>query len=107
MKVIQSYEEYEFTQDELFAATRLSEPLKMLIRTLIAQEVRQRSQLTVDLRTKTSSEAVVAFIQQEAEKTGSIAAYNHLLVLSDTIEPPTPEEATQTADTSKAQRTPL
>lgn len=77
---------FDFTQEEFYAATRLSQLNLMLIQNLAAEAVEAKAALKIDLTSgKSHQEAAVQFIQQEAELQGQIGAYEHLLMLaSDT-----------------------
>lgn len=94
--------EYEFTELELYQATRFNEMQKSLIRTLITQEARRKLELKVNLAESPNREkAVQDFIQVEAECQGGIRALQWLLWLEESTEAPLPESAETKAGISK------
>lgn len=96
------FTKFEFTHDELYAATRFSSLQIMLIQSLIADNAIEKNALKVDLSDgKSAEEAMMEFAQREAECTGAIGALEHLLMLVNETDPPTPETADSAADVSK------
>lgn len=81
---------YEFTDMEFYAATRLSELNLMLLQDLIAEKSAEKARLIVELKeAPNSQEAIIRFIQREAELTGEIGAYMHLVDLFANTQQPT------------------
>jgi hypothetical protein len=82
---------FEFTDDEMFAATRFSQLSLMLIQSLAADAIENKAQLKIDLQSgKPLAEANIEFMQREAELSGEIGAYEHLLLLAaETVVPQT------------------
>lgn len=85
---------WEFTQAELYAATRFSQLQLMLIQTLIAQAAQRKVNLKYD------PSDPLSFAQQEAEATGEISAYEWLMLLHTNTEVPSVEEEGTKADVS-------
>lgn len=77
-----SFTEFTFTQEELFAATRFSTLQLMLIQTLASRAAQDRLEIMYDPVNP------VKFAQQEAESKGEIGAYNNLLMLYNNTEAP-------------------
>lgn len=84
---------YDFTQLELFAATRLDTLTQMLIQTLYAQAAEERLALTID------TEKTTEFVQREACLRGQMEAYEHLLFLASETAAPDAGDANKAADT--------
>lgn len=76
------FTEYEFTGEEMYAATRLSLLTLQLLQTLAAKAAQQKVALTFDPTQPHS------FIQQEACLTGQIEAYENLMGLVETTTVP-------------------
>lgn len=93
--VANKFTSYEFTQAELFAATRFSDLQLMLIQTLIAKDAEQRVNMKI-----TPND--LASLQEEAALKGSIEAMEYLLYLAAETPNPTAEESGQTADVDKS-----
>lgn len=74
--------EYEFTPEELYAATRLSSLTVQLIQTLAARAAQQKIGLTFNPANPNE------FIQAEACLTGQIEAYENLIGLVETTPEP-------------------
>lgn len=83
---------FEFTEDELYAASRFNSLQLMLFQSLIAKAALKKINLKFD-----ASDPVV-FAQQEAELTSEIEAYEHLLMLATEMEAPAKENADKPAD---------
>jgi hypothetical protein len=82
---------FEFSPEELYAATRFSQMNLMLIQTLAADVLEEKTRLKIDLKSnKPLAEANIEFMQQEAALQGRIEAYEHLLMLPNetTLEQP-------------------
>lgn len=81
---------FEFTQEELFAATRFTQLNLMLIQTLIAEAMEERSELAIDLSPpgETLESANIKFLQREAAIKGKQDALEHLLMLATQTELP-------------------
>lgn len=88
------FTQWEFTNAELFAASRFSQLQLMLIQSLIADAAIRKNNLTFD------PQNAVNFAQQEAEATGEISAYEHLLMLATELTPPEASESEAKADIS-------
>lgn len=86
---------YEFTQAELFSATRLSNLNVMLLQTLISQAAVRRTNLRYD------PEKALEYVQQEAYIIAEIEAYEYLLSMMVDIQMPPDEEAQKKADVAK------
>lgn len=93
--------EFEFSEMELYQATRFSELNKMLIQTLMAQEAKRKLDLKVELDKYSKEQAVSVFVQQEAEIQGNIRAFGWLLWLAENTEAPQPETEAQKAEITK------
>lgn len=94
------FTEWEFTTKEAYVATRFTELNLMLIQTLIAQAAVRRTNLHYDPKEPEK------FMQQEAEITGEIGAYEHLLTLFSDSVAPVADKQDEKADISKTPATP-
>lgn len=94
------FQGYEFTQAELYAATRLPALTAMLIQELYSQAAAQRLALKVD------TENPQSFIQQEACLKGTMEAFEHLLLLQEVIVPPEAGSEKEPATTA-VQKSPI
>jgi len=90
-QVSNQFTEFEFTQAEMYAATRFSELQLMLIQTLVARDAKQR--ISINIRPND-----LASIQEEAALKGSINAMEYLLSLYTDITMPSAEESGKQAD---------
>lgn len=96
------FNEYEFTEVELYEATRFTASQKMLFQSLIAQEASKKVALQIDLKQYPTKEAAIdAFIQAEAECQGGIRSLMWLIWLEENTSPPTPESESQKAEIVK------
>lgn len=89
-QIANQFTEFEFTNAEMFAATRFSELQLMLLQTLIARDARTRVNLLVKPNDLSS-------LQEEAALKGSITAMEYLLHLATETPNPTAEESGQTS----------
>lgn len=83
------FTEFEFTNEELYGASRFTQLQLMLLQSLSAKAASNRLGLVVD------PDKISSFLQAEAALKGEQDAYDYLMVLSETVEPPTPGEAQQ------------
>lgn len=90
-QVTNQFTEFEFTQAEMYAATRFSDLQLMLIQTLIARDARQRVNLKIDPNDLRS-------LQEEAGLKGSIGAYEYLIYLATETPAPSAETGNQSAE---------
>jgi hypothetical protein len=84
------FTKFEFTESELFAASRFNEMQLMLFQTLIASAAESKVNLTLDFKEEgvDKETAVILHAQRQGELIGEIRAYEHLLLLySDTSAP--------------------
>lgn len=100
-QVVTRFTAYEFTQAEVFSATRFSDLSVMLIQTLIAEAAIRRTNLHYDSANPTN------FLQQEAEIAGEIGILEHLLTLMLDTPAPEKETAQEKADVAKPATQPV
>lgn len=86
------FTKWEFTNAELYAASRFSQLQLMLIQSLVADAAIRKNNLTYDPANS------VNFAQQEAEATGEISAYEYLLMLATDSQAPEASEAEAKAE---------
>lgn len=100
--VTTSFSQWDFSQKELYAATRFSVMNLMLIQTLLAQEAQKKLNLKVDMNGGASkADAIDRFIQQEAALTGGIEMLEYLLLLANETEAPSPDQEGSAVSVSK------
>lgn len=89
------FTEWELTEKEAYVATRFTQLNLMLIQTLIAQTANRKVNLKYDAKDP------IAFAQQEAEITGELEAYEHLLMLATETQVPEASSENAAADVSR------
>lgn len=80
--VVNRFTQWEFTNAELYAATRFSELQLMLIQSLAADAAVRKTNTRFDPTNPT------AFAQEEAEIQGELGAYEHLISMHADLEAP-------------------
>lgn len=90
------FSSFEFTNKELYTATRFSDLQLMLFQTLAANAAMQKVNLQYD------PTSPLEFAQREAELTAEIAAYEHLLLLHTDTPAPEAGEQDEKADVKLA-----
>jgi len=90
-QITNHFTEFEFTQAEMYAATRFSELQLMLFQTLLARDAKQR--IAINVRPND-----LASIQEEAALKGSIGAMEYLISLYTDISMPSAEDSGKQTD---------
>lgn len=91
------FTEFEFTEEEYYAATRFGPLTLHLIQTLLSRAAQQKLRLTYDPKNPEK------FLQDDAYIQASIETYEHLLLLYSDTEAPSKESAQSKADVTNPQ----